>query len=140
MASLLEPSTVRCPFCANKEGRLLQKEPKGSEVLQTFHCATCTRTWETNAKPFFVEVSMPVPSRASCPACHSAEGYLRGMTTGKGAGSGWFTFVCNDCRHSWKRVMRPDIQPPDTANDVTITAKARRLQSTRDARGSRKEN
>ena len=56
MAAAPEQSTVRCPFCYRKEGRLLKKDRKGSEVLQTFHCPTCKRTWETTAAPFFVEV------------------------------------------------------------------------------------
>jgi hypothetical protein len=111
----------------------LQKDRKGSEVLQTFHCAACKRTWETTANPFFGEVLTPVkhPSRAACPNCQSGEGYLRGMTTGKGAGSGWFTFVCNDCRHSWKRAMQPGTQPSETGQDVTITPKADRHKGTR---------
>jgi transposase-like protein len=51
-----EPPTVRCPFCSKKEGRLLSKVKKDGDVLQTFHCPPCKRTWETTAAPFFVEV------------------------------------------------------------------------------------
>lgn len=56
MLSAPEQPPVRCPFCHQKQGRLLSKAPKGAEVLQTFHCPTCKRTWETTAAPFFVEV------------------------------------------------------------------------------------
>jgi DNA-directed RNA polymerase subunit M/transcription elongation factor TFIIS len=133
MASLLEQSFVRCPFCTKHDGRLLQKDRRGSEVLQTFHCATCQRTWETTANPFFVELLTPVkrPSRATCPNCQSAEGHLRGMTTGAGGGPGWFTFVCNDCRHSWKRSMQRDTQPLETGNAVRLTPKADRRKGIR---------
>lgn len=74
---------------------------------------------------------MPYTSKATCPHCQSAEGYLRGMTTGAGAGSGWFTFVCDQCRHSWKRDMQPDIEPLEAGNDVTFIPKADRRKASR---------
>lgn len=65
-------------------------------------------------------------TQARCPNCQSEEAYLRGMTTGAGAGPGWFTFVCDKCRHSWRRDMQPDIAPPEGGSDVTFIPKVDR--------------
>ena len=56
MPAIASQPTVRCPFCYKKEGLLLSKVQKDGDVLKTFHCPPCKRTWEAAAAPFFVEV------------------------------------------------------------------------------------